>query len=173
MTSRILGLDISTSCTGYCVLERDGTLVELGHIKLDKIETFSAKCVAVREKLIELNVKYQITDVSIEQNLQAFRPGLSSASTINTLARFNGAISFICFDTLKTEPIFINAIKSRTSLGIKIDYKDKTRSTKDKIHEWVSGQIVFDWPKTKTGSLKTCCYDMADSYVIARSAILV
>ena len=114
-----------------------------------------------------------MTAVSIEQNLQAFRPGLSSASTINTLARFNGAISFICFDVLNVEPIFINAIKSRSSLGIKIDYKDKTRSTKDKIYEWVSKQIEFDWPKSRTGSLKTCCYDMADSYVIARSAILV
>jgi len=173
MTSRILGLDISTSCTGYCILESDGTLLELGHIKLDKIESFSAKCIAVKEKLIELNVKYQMTIVSIEQNLQAFRPGLSSASTINTLARFNGAISFICFDVLKVEPIFINAIKSRSSLGIKIDYKDKSRSTKDKIYEWVSKQIVFDWPKSRTGSLKSCCYDMADSYVIARSAILV
>jgi hypothetical protein len=172
MTFSVLGLDISTSCTGYTILDEGGNLLRIGHIKLDNIESFFEKCNVVRSTLADLCKEYNIQQVAIEQNLQAFRPGLSSASTINTLARFNGAISYICFDVFKFEPVFINVIKSRSSLGIKIDYKDKTVTTKDKILIWVQTQIDYNWPKKKTGSLKKECYDMADSYVIARSSLI-
>jgi len=172
MTSSVLGLDISTSCTGYTILDDKGALLAMGYIRLDNIESFFEKCSAVRSTLNKLKTDFNIGQVAIEQNLQAFRPGLSSASTINTLARFNGAISYICFDVFEFEPLFINVIKSRSSLGIKIDYKDKTITTKDKIHLWVQTQIEFEWPKKKSGALKKECYDMADSYVIARSALI-
>ncbi len=172
MTSNVLGLDISTSCTGYTVLDQDRNLIEISYIRLDNVESFFDKCNVVRSTLHDLKEKFNISHVAIEQNLQAFRPGLSSASTINTLARFNGAISYICFEIFKSEPVFINVVKSRSSLGIRIDYKDKTRSTKDKILDWVQTQITFDWPKKKSGLLKKECYDMADSYVIARSSLI-
>ena len=36
----ILGLDISTSITGYTLLENDGTLNKIGHIDLRKEKNF-------------------------------------------------------------------------------------------------------------------------------------
>ena len=39
----ILGLDVSTSSTGWAVLNNDGTLVEMGCFPLTKLEGFFEK----------------------------------------------------------------------------------------------------------------------------------
>jgi hypothetical protein len=103
--------------------------------------------------------------------MQAFRPGLSSAATINTLARFNGAVTFITYQISRVQPSLINVTKARSAVGLKIDHRDKTKSTKQKVLEWVQPQINFTWPTKKTGTVKTSCYDMADAYVICRAGI--
>ena len=38
---------------------------------------------------------HDIQKIFIEENLQAFRPGFSSAKTLLTLARFNGIVSYL------------------------------------------------------------------------------
>jgi hypothetical protein len=170
-TSKFLGLDISTSCTGICILDQDKQLVLLDNIRLDKCADFFEKCVEVKKYLDDLKKSHLIQNIFIEQDLQAFRPGLSSAATINTLARFNGAVTFMAYQTFMTRPDLINVTKARSAVGLKINHKDKSKTTKDKVFEWVSGEIDFDWPKKKTGSIKTSCYDMSDSYVICRAGI--
>jgi hypothetical protein len=170
-TSKFLGLDISTSCTGICILDQDHNLVLLDNIRLDKCSDFFEKCVEVKKCLEDLNKSHTIQNIFIEQDLQAFRPGLSSAATINTLARFNGAVTFMAYQTFRVRPDLINVTKARSAVGLKINHKDKSKTTKDKVFEWVSGEIDFDWPKKKTGSIKTSCYDMSDAYVICRAGI--
>lgn len=51
----------------------------------------------IENKLRDLSVRrsYIIEKVYIEQSLQAFRPGFSSAKTILTLAKFNGIVSYL------------------------------------------------------------------------------
>lgn len=170
-TSKFLGLDISTSCTGVCILDQDNNLVVLDSIRLDKCKDFFDKCATVKNYLDVLNKLHNIQYIFIEQDLQAFRPGLSSAATINTLARFNGAVTFMAYQGISIRPNMINVIRARSTVGLKINHKDKSKTTKDKVHEWVSGEIEFDWPKKKTGAVKTSCYDMADAYVICRAGI--
>mgnify|MGYP001368271845 CR=1 FL=1 len=51
----ILGLDVSTSTTGFCILNNNGTLVELGYIPLAKTK----KLVESMYKEDILNFEYE------------------------------------------------------------------------------------------------------------------
>lgn len=171
----ILGLDISTSCTGWCIIDSaDSRLLKIGFIDLSKEKQFLSKADIVRESLIVLLESHDIKDIFIEENLQAFRPGFSSAKTLMTLARFNGIVSYICKRDLCIEPQFINVNIARKVLGLKLDRKSKL-STKEQVFEWVDSKVDTEWPVKvlKSGPRKGLsiispnCYDMADAYVIA------
>jgi len=168
-----LGLDISTSCTGFCILDDDCKLIKIDFIRLDNIDNFFEKSDKVEEVFNEIKKEFNIANVFIEQNLQAFRPGLSSASTIDTLARFNGTVTYIAYKVFGVKPTAINVIAARSAVGLKIDHKDKSRTTKEKVFAWVFASIPVNWPTNKKGGFKPSCFDMADSYVITKAGILL
>ena len=167
-----LGLDISTSCTGVCVLDKNYNVIYLDVIRLSKFDTFFDKCEEFKRFLTDIKQKYAIKKIVIEKNAQSFRKGLSSANVINVLARFNGAASYITFETLGVVPCFIDATSSRAVNGIKVNFKDKSSTTKEKVFCWVQNTIKHTWPQKKTGKFKTECYDMADAYVLARVGVI-
>lgn len=174
----ILGLDVSTSSTGWAILDDSGTLVEMGSFKLTKHDNLFDKAQAVREGLLVLKQKHQVTKISIEEPLQGFRRGMSSAHTLLTLARFNGIVSWLAFDVFSVKPIFFDSTSARRGLGIRID---KARDTKDQIMEWV--EVVTGQPLPRriatTGKRKGMTLfaagvnDAADAYVMARAAYLL
>jgi len=170
--SCILGLDVSTSCTGICVLDADGNPILLSSVDLSKSISFIDKCSKIQFELSKIQNEFKIDELFIEQDLQAFRPGLSSAHVINTLSRFNGAVSLICFQVFNIRPLLINVTNARNCVGIKINHKDKSKTTKEKVWEWVANRVKFDWQFKKTGKLKTNSFDIADAYVIAYSGFL-
>ena len=102
--SFILGLDVSTACTGWSILDSEGQLVDMGAIVLSKSKTLYTKAESVREAMQDLSSKYDINAIFIEENLQSFRRGFSSAKTLSTLARFNGVVSMVAYDTFSLEP---------------------------------------------------------------------
>lgn len=171
-----LGLDISTSCTGWCILNASGQFIDMGYITLSsKLSSFQ-KAGVVSDALSNLHIKYNITNVVIEENLQAFRPGFSSAKTLLSLARFNGVVSYLAQEEYATEPKFINVNVARKKVGLKIVSKRKGGApTKEQVFNWVDKQVKFSWPmKTlKSGPrkdqvvLEAGCFDAADAYVIA------
>ena len=112
---QFLGLDVSTSCIGWCVLGPEGRLTALGYIPLSKIEGLYQKAQKASDELSTLHLRYDITEVFIEENLQAFRPGLSSAKTLLTLARFNGIVGYIAHQQFGFEPKYINVNAARKS----------------------------------------------------------
>jgi len=180
----ILGLDISTSCTGWCLIDSSGKLVKMGYVQLQKEKSQFTKAKRVRQALSSLNINYDIERICIEENLQAFRPGLSSARTLLTLARFNGVVSYLAQEEFCISPEFINVNSARKSLGIKIKRsKDGGQPTKNQVHAWVSSQLSEDyqWPmkKLKSGPRKgleiydPVCFDMSDAYVIARAGQII
>jgi hypothetical protein len=172
MTSKkILGLDISTSCTGVCCLDDSGKIQLIHPIVLTKHKTFIEKCNFVRTSLEEISKSHKIDEIYIEQNLSSFRRGLSSAHTINTLARFNGACDFITYQVFGVVPVSLGVVNARNHLKIKIDHKDKSITTKQKVFNWVSCVTEVDWPLKKTGEIKEICFDMADAYVIALAGL--
>lgn len=178
----ILGLDVSTSIIGICVYDKDEGLVELERIDLRKTKNFFDKAKLVEIFLTNIMVMYpQITEVWIEDIMQSFSRGLSSAKTITQLARFNGIVSFSACKFFDVEPQYINVNTARKTLGIKID-KDSSIDKKEQVRLWVDNDLGgYDWPKKtlKTGPRKgetefeKFCYDMADAFVIARAAAVL
>ena len=176
-----LGLDISTSNVGWCILNKDShELIDAGAIELSKKKCIFDKCKEVRHKLSSLNILYPISSISIEENLQAFRPGFSSAKTIVTLARFNGMVTLMCHDEYSVKPEFLNVNHARKAVGLKINRKSDL-STKDQVLEFVKKKLeTFQWPTRtlKSGVRKglvipaDSCYDIADAYVIALASVI-
>ena len=88
-----LGLDISTSCTGVCLMDNNGDIIDIDYIDLKKLSTLWEKADAVASAVSDLVAgKGHVDAVFVEENLQVFRRGLSSARTLMTLAKFNGII---------------------------------------------------------------------------------
>lgn len=170
-----LGLDVSTSNVGWCLLNEAGNIVTAGAVELSKKKDIFDKALAVREALRDISKDHEVTDVAIEENLQAFRPGFSSAKTIVTLARFNGIVTLIAFEELHVQPEFVNVNSARKLAGLKIIKKSDV-TTKDQVLNFVKEkEPTFEWPTRtlKSGARKglvipaDCCYDIADAYIVA------
>jgi hypothetical protein len=169
----ILGLDISTSITGATIIDESGKVVfnEAWDFRNKKhFPTLFEKGYEIKELLYQLKREYDITSVYIEQSLQSFRSGFSSAKTLSTLSRFNGIVSWLCYETYELKPEYIAATTARKKCGIKIPKGVKAKQV-------VIQYIVDNVPDvsieyTKHGNPKPQCYDMADSWVIARAGWL-
>ena len=176
-----IGLDISTSCTGICVLDsKTGQLVKLTHKKLVKFEDEYEKADNFLSDWIDPS--WKVRRIYIEEAAKKFTPGFSSADTIMTLGRFNGILSYMVYQLFGVKPIMVNVRSARSKLNIKIDYKDKTSSTKDKVLLIVRTlNPSFPWiiREAKTGQFKgQMIYDkvnedMCDSWVICRGGMLL
>jgi len=173
----ILALDISTSCTGYCLFN-ENDVVDIGYIDLSKHKGLFEKANHVKNSIINLDEAYIIDKVVVEENLQAFRPGLSSAKTLMTLAQFNGVVRWICHERLEVPVEAMNVNSARRIVGLKIDRKNKEKNTKQQVLEWVSiDKPDIVWPTKilksgpNKGSERICseAYDMADAYVIGKA----
>ena len=155
----------------------------MGYIPLGKYRGPFEKASEVFKELTVIHSQHNIENIFIEENLQAFRPGLSSAKTLLSLARFNGIVSFICYQVFGFEPAFINVNAARKSLGIKIERERKCGiSTKEQVRSWVDsnmGSTEYQWPIKilKSGPRKDqhifdpVCYDIADAFVIAQAGL--
>jgi len=174
-----LGLDISTSCTGVAIIDQDSNLVYSTAIILTKYKDKFEKATQVKKVLYDLTIKYYISHVFVEQNLQAFRPGLSSARTICTLAQFNGIVQYIANSIFGIQPIEINVNRARKVMGFSIQRKVKD-SVKQQVFDQVTSRLSakdasFSWPTRplKSGPRKgqivlvNGCTDISDAYVIA------
>jgi len=168
----ILGLDISTSITGFTVLSEDGTILhnEAIDLRSKKFDSFMSKAVAVKKRLVEIKHLYNVNKVYIEQSLNAFRPGLSSAQVILTLGKFNGIVSWICYEVFETDPEYIGSTTARKTLGIKVE---RGANAKEIVLKHVlDTEAGFKVDYTPKGNPKPGTYDRADSYVIAKAGYI-
>jgi hypothetical protein len=168
----ILGLDISTSITGFTILDNSGNpvLIEAIDLRSKKYKSFFDKASAVKRRLVHLKSVYNIEKIFIEQSLQAFRPGLSSAQVILTLGKFNGIVSWICFELFGLEPNYIGASTARKALGIKVERGQNAKEVVLKHIETLN--IGFQYEKTSKNNPVAGTFDKADSYVIAKAGFL-
>jgi len=176
-TPVILGLDISTSILGWSLLALEGSEFSLGYLPLASSGDIYDKAWEVRKLLHELAGKHNIQAAYVEEDLQRFRRGMSSAKTISLLTRFNGVVCQLTYEETKLKPGRINVNAARKLADVKYDKKDKSRTTKEKVFEAVRGLIEYDWPtrvvtrgkrKGET-EFEKGCYDMCDAWVIARA----
>ena len=166
----ILGLDISTSITGATVIDENGKVIHNEAWDLRKYKEFFQKAEIVKGKICELEDTFLIKEVYIEQSLQSFRSGFSSAKTLSTLSRFNGVVSWLCYDILKLKPEYIAATSARKKCGIKVP---KGTKAKQVIIQYVLDNVpsvLIEY--TKHGNPKPYCFDKADSWVIAKAGYI-
>jgi hypothetical protein len=162
----ILGLDISTSITGAAIMQ-DNKIIESftwDTRNKRKFPTLYESGALLRKDLLTLKKNHDITDIYIEQSLQSFRSGFSSAKTLSTLSRFNGIISWLCYQTFNIKPEMIAASSARKLAGIGIKRGD---NAKEKVLQFIIDnypQIAIEY--TKHGNPKPGTYDMCDSIII-------
>jgi len=105
----ILGLDLSSSCTGYGVLEEDGKVIEYGQIRPTKIEGHGAKYLHISEKVENLLNKYTIYTVVLERY---FVGGFKSQGTF-ICAELRGHIKAMLstYPKIEVKEVFPSSLK--------------------------------------------------------------
>ena len=166
----ILGLDVSTSITGYTIVD-NGKIILNGAWDTRKYKNFFDKVVHVKDGLDKIRKEYgtRITAVYIEQSLQSFRSGFSSAKTLSTLSRFNGIVSWLVFDQYKIQPEYIAATSARKLCGIKVSRGQKAKQVV--LNFLLDNEPSFVIEYTRNGNPKPESYDKADSIVIAKAGV--
>ena len=170
-------MDISTACTGICLLNDDGTFHSVHHVELKKEKSFYKKVDMVMECLRDLDLETNKTKFYVEEPLMMFKFKASMAKTISLLQRFNAAVCFSIYKTYQNaEPKLINVLRARNVLGIHIPKGVKKKFAKQYIFEHIRALGVIPdshWVYKKTGKPKDWVYDEIDAYVIARAAYLL
>ena len=170
----ILGLDVSTSITGVSVIDKNGEILlcEVWDFRNKrKFPTLFKKASHIEAKLRELKVRrsFIVEKIYIEQSLQMFRAGRSSAKTLMTLAKFNGIVSYLANRTFDITPEYIAASSARKACGITVKRGEKA---KQKVLEFlVKTEPNFSVQLTKHGNPKPGSYDMADAIIVAKAGL--
>ena len=167
LKNKILGLDISTSITGATIVQGDKILETFiwDTRNKRKYPTLYEKADLIQQHLWQIKSKHDITEIYIEQSLQSFRSGFSSAKTLSTLARFNGIVSWNCYKAFDIKPEMIAASSARKLAGVGIKRGD---NAKEKVLQFILDnypQISIEY--TKHGNPKPGMLDMCDSIIIA------
>tara|TARA_Y100000310_G_scaffold120829_1_gene119597 strand:- start:1222 stop:1755 length:534 start_codon:yes stop_codon:yes gene_type:complete len=163
----ILGLDISTSITGYTVLDNKGNIIVCDHIDLRKEKNFFLKAAQIEGTLNVIRKSYFIEKVYVEQSLQSFRSGFSSAQTLSLLSKINGIVSWICYNIFGDEPRYLAATSARKLCGIKVPKGQKAKAVS--LQFVVDNVPGFEIEYTRHGNPKAGYADRSDSYVIAKA----
>ena len=177
----ILGLDVSTSTTGYCILNNQGDLIDIGYIKLGSKKSLSQKGFLFKEQIENIIGDREITAVYIEEAFQRYGRGMSSAKTITRLASFNGIIQYITADIFGCEAILLPVRECRKLCGIATVSKKKSgKEVKEQVFEWVDNHLEYKWPtkvlqsgpRRGTQIIVPESRDMADAWVVAKAGFI-
>ena len=163
----VLGLDISTSITGATIMQ-NGKILKTDFWDTrnkNRFPTIYQKANHIKNKLEQFKVEYKFDYVYIEQSLHSFRSGFSSAQTLSTLSRFNGIVSWLCWDMFEIKPEMIAATSARKQAGVGIKRGD---NAKEKVLQFIIDKYPdIEIQYTKHGNPKPGTLDMCDSIVIA------
>jgi len=170
----ILGLDVSTSITGATVIDKNGEILFCKAWDTRNKRHFptlwhKADFIDNRLRELQVNRKFIIEKVYVEQSLQMFKSGFSSAKTLSTLAKFNGIVSYLCYNTFKVHPEYIGASSARKLCGIKVEKGKKAKQVV--LEHVIKAEPKFRMEYTKHGNPKPGVTDMADSMIIARAGL--
>jgi len=188
-----IGLDISTKVIGITLMDTNGKLIDITHIKLpvtskknglitiyDRADYF--------KKGIEFYKTFNIKHIYIEEPLK-------NGPNINTtilLAKFNGIVSQTMYEMFKVVPEHITVYEARYIFFpelIRIDTTkkkngtietkevlsfpkdiDKKKLVYDKV-SWLEPQV--NWCYSKYLNLKNENFDRADSYVVVKAGLFI
>jgi Holliday junction resolvasome RuvABC endonuclease subunit len=167
----ILGIDISTSITGFAIIDEQGKIVLSTACDLRKDKDFFSKCITIRFKILNILEEYEgkIKHIYIEQPFTFFNSGGSSAKTMAALQRFNGVVSWMVYETFEIKPKYLGATEARKLVGIKVPRGQKAKKV---VMEYLlNTEPDFKIQMTSKGNPKPQEYDRADALVIARAGL--
>ena len=177
----ILGVDVSTSITGFAIVA-DNQLLYYDSIDLRKFKNVFDKSIAIKEKILDLYEMYQLNNddsptwgdsdypiqhIYVEQPFTFFNSGGSSAKTMVTLQKFNGIVSWILYEIFEIKPEFIGATSARKQAGIKVPRGQKAKQVV--LQYLLENEPAFKIEYTKHGNPKPESYDRADAIIIAKA----
>jgi len=176
----ILGIDISTSITGFAVVG-DGQLLHYSSIDLRKHKGIFKKAEVIKEYLEDFFENYQLNQdqdgwgeskhplehIYIEQPLHMFMRGKSSAKTLSSLMTFNGVVSWLIYELFEIEPEYIAATSARKKAGIQVKRGQKAKEVV--LQHLIENEKAFHIEYTSHGNPKPESYDRADAIVIAKA----
>ena len=164
MKKVVLGLDISTSKIGICIMDYKFNLLETTLVKLNTKDELEDRCLQLEEYINNLN--YNIKDVYVESAFIAFSGGKTSAVTMSKLQRFNGMVCFMIRKLLGMYAVSFSPAKARGLVHLKIK---RGENTKLKVIEHVEKAFPndFKYELTRHGNPKPGTDDRADAIVIA------
>ena len=180
----ILGIDISTSITGFAVVGED-QLLHYSAVDLRKHKGAFAKAEALRDYIADFfenyqldqeqdgwgDSKYPISHIYIEQPLHMFMKGKSSAKTLSALMTFNGIVSWLIYELFEIEPQYIAATSARKKAGIQVKRGQKAKEVV--LKHLLEHEPAFKIEYTKHGNPKPGEYDKADAIVIAKAGYVI
>ena len=173
MSDVYLGLDVSTTHVGYALLDSSAQLLNYGTINLTS-KSFADeldKYVFIKDKLEEIKKEFKPNKIFIETALMVFKFGRSSASVLQKLNRFNGAVTLLCFQIFDLKPNFIGATQARKMCGIIIPKGSKVKQIV--VQFLLDKEASFKVQYTSKGNIKPSCFDSADAIVIAKAGLLL
>jgi len=169
----ILGIDVSTSITGYCILDLNDEIIKCGAWDTrnkNNYKNIYAKAEYIKEEICAIKAQYPIQKVFIEKPFMFFGSGGSSAKTMASLQRFNGVVSWICYEAFQMMPDHITAQQCRKLIGLQVP---RGQNTKKEIVKWLLDKVpTFSVEYTKYGNPRPKYFDIADAVVVAKAGLV-
>lgn len=175
----VLGLDISTSIIGWCVMESVNKVIDAGYIDLrdfekDTITSIFKKVDHTLSELSRVCKKNKVKSVVIETPL-----GMATGKNINSaiiLNRFNFIIGYALYSKgfhIRYE----SSQRARKKLlgdGYKVWLKLPSGDPKKEyianfVRKDIKQFVIFEKRPRATEKWKSYIYDVADAYVVAKS----
>lgn len=174
----ILGVDVSTSITGFAIVA-DGKLLYYDSVDLRKYKNVFEKGIILKEKILDLYEAYQcnnddvgsgespfpIEHIYVEQPFTFFNSGGSSAKTMATLQKFNGIVSWLLYELFEIQPEYVLAQTARKKVGIKVPRGQKAKQVV--LQFLLDTEPAFHVEYTHKGNPKPESYDRADAIIVA------
>jgi len=177
----ILGVDVSTSITGFAIVA-DDEIVYYDSIDLRKHKNIFDKTIAIKEKILDLYEMYQLNNddnpswgdseypikhIYVEQPFTFFNSGGSSAKTMATLQKFNGIVSWLLFEVFEIRPEYVGASAARKKAGITVPRGQKAKEVV--LEHLLNTEPAFKIEYTRHGNPKPESYDKADAIIVAKA----
>jgi Holliday junction resolvasome RuvABC endonuclease subunit len=163
------GIDISTTCIGFGIVDEKKNLIHYDKLKFKQTEKLQLeeKASMFREKLSELSELYWPSMIKVEEPLKSFGRK-TTAHTMSILQAFNAMCRYVVFDEYGDIPQQVAARSARKSMGILQRKKRPKNEIKKLVIDAVQKRFPsFTYTLTPMGNPKPGTDDMADAIVIA------
>lgn len=174
---KIMGLDISSSTVGLCILTYHDGYIELTHVeyfKPPKKGHIFERLSALKTYIQDFIEKWKPDEVAIEDILMGFHGKMTTVNTIALLAIFNRTVGLAIFECAGLVPHMYSPMEVRRTIVI-----NDHIPTKEEVPSFLEQHLLISFPwqkkinrRTKKEEIIIENYDMSDSIATALCHIL-